>query len=474
MKTLVLFIAAQEWRLLWRQRIAAIMVLGAALLLFSAGLASVWRFADIHARHQQLQLTSDAQWQAQPDRHPHRVAHYGTFAFRPPSLLSFFDPGADRYSGNLLFLEAHRQNTANFSEARQSPLLMRFGEWSPALVMQQVLPLLIIFLGYATLAGERESGRLRLLLVQGASGRQLLFGKLLAHLGVLACVILPTVLLALLTVWQLGDARNFGDALGLLLIYGCWLLFWVLISVYVSSWLTRARDSLWLLLGIWMLMIVVAPRLIGGVATQLYPLPTRVELAARMSAEMAKIGDSHNPDDPHFARFREQVLRQYGVSRIDDLPINYKGLVMREGERISSELFAQLMQEVNASEQQQSHFVRQAGWAFPLLALRSVSMALAGSDRAHAQHFADSAEQFRYALIQSLNDLQARHVQYHDDANQRLTAQTWDQLPQYQWSAPARETVLAGQGLVLLTLPIWCLFLLLLCYRSGRRVERQA
>ncbi len=193
-----------------------------------------------------------------------------------------------------------------------------------------------------------------------------------------------------------------------------------------------------------------------------------------MSAEMAKIGDSHNPDDPHFARFREQVLRQYGVGRIDDLPINYKGVVMREGERISSELFAQLMQEVNASEQQQSHFVRQAGWAFPLLALRSVSMALAGSDRAHAQHFADSAEQFRYALIQSLNDLQARHVQYHDDANQRLTAQTWDQLPQYQWSAPAREAVLAGQGMVLLTLPIWCLFLLLLCYRSGRRVERQA
>jgi len=62
-------------------------------------------------------------WEANPDKHPHRMAHYGYVAFREQHPLSFFDRGLDSYVGNAVFLEAHRQNTVNFSTASLSTLV---------------------------------------------------------------------------------------------------------------------------------------------------------------------------------------------------------------------------------------------------------------------------------------------------------------------------------------------------------------
>jgi ABC-2 type transport system permease protein len=75
-------------------------------------------------------------WEKSPDKHPHRMAHYGYVAFRENYPLSFFDFGMDSYLGNAVFLEAHRQNTVNFSEASFSSGLLRFGELSCALILQ--------------------------------------------------------------------------------------------------------------------------------------------------------------------------------------------------------------------------------------------------------------------------------------------------------------------------------------------------
>jgi len=93
-------------------------------------------------------------WEANPDKHPHRMAHYGYVAFREQHPLSFFDRGLDSYVGNAVFLEAHRQNTVNFSTASLSTSLLRFGELSGALVLQALLPLLIFFWGFTVVAGR--------------------------------------------------------------------------------------------------------------------------------------------------------------------------------------------------------------------------------------------------------------------------------------------------------------------------------
>lgn len=56
----------------------------------------------------QANQSARASWLAQPEKNPHSAAHYGTFAFRPTSDLSFLDFGLDTYTGSSVYLEGHR------------------------------------------------------------------------------------------------------------------------------------------------------------------------------------------------------------------------------------------------------------------------------------------------------------------------------------------------------------------------------
>ena len=152
-------VAREEWRLLRRDRVA---VLGLTLLLLLTAVAAftAWdqrRSTDAERARHQAQV--DHEFEAQPDRHPHRMVHYGHFVFRPLNPLAAFDPGVDAYTGHTLFLEGHRQNSANFGDVRQSSLLLRFGQLTPAFVLQVLAPLLLVFLGHAVLAREANRAR---------------------------------------------------------------------------------------------------------------------------------------------------------------------------------------------------------------------------------------------------------------------------------------------------------------------------
>ncbi|MDT1893904.1 ABC transporter permease subunit, partial [Acinetobacter baumannii] len=84
-----------------------------------------------------------------------------------------------------------RQNSANFGDVRQHSLLLRFGQLTPAFVLQVLAPLLLVFFGHAGVARERESGTLRILLAQGVRSRQLVLGKFLALAGFAGLALAP-------------------------------------------------------------------------------------------------------------------------------------------------------------------------------------------------------------------------------------------------------------------------------------------
>ncbi|WHT38720.1 hypothetical protein QNH98_17290 [Myroides sp. mNGS23_01] len=88
--------------------------------------------------------------------------------------MSILDKGLDDYLGNVIFLEAHKQNTANISEANSSGVLVRFGVFTPAFILQVLLPLIIFFVGFNLITKEKEDNTLKLLSIQGAS-KKLLF-----------------------------------------------------------------------------------------------------------------------------------------------------------------------------------------------------------------------------------------------------------------------------------------------------------
>lgn len=466
-------IAREEWRLLWRDRVA---VMGLVLLLLLTAMSAftAWeqrRGAD--AERTRYQAQADHEFAAQPDRHPHRMVHYGQFAFRPVNPLAAFDAGIDPYTGHTLYLEGHRQNSANFGDVRQSSLLLRFGQLTPAFVLQVLAPLLLIFVGHASVARERESGTLRLLITQGLQPVQLVAGKLLVLAGVAALALAPVVL----TLVWIAMATPAPASLALLLMggYGIWLFLWAIAVVGVSTLAARGRDALIVLLALWAITVVLVPRLGADLVAWSLPLPTRFETDISVARDLAAMGDSHNPDDPYFNEFRKKVLTQYGVARVEDLPVNYKGILGMEGERLTSALFDRYAAASFSDQAQQLQYVDAFSLVSPVIALRRISMIASGTDLHAYRRFLEQAEHHRYELVQKLNRLQAEKLSYDADRSSRdnrIGHEHWQGIADFRYEAEApadalhRALPMAG---VLLT---WLLALVGLLGLASRRLGR--
>lgn len=447
-----MLIARDELRLMTRNRVAVI-AFALLVLLTLVAVASSWAHqrgvAALRDRHQH---EAQHAFDAQPDRHPHRMVHYGHFIFRPLGPLAAFDPGVDAFTGNSMFLEGHRQNTANFGDVRQSSLLVRFGQLTPAFVLQAVAPLLLIFLGYGALSRETERGTLRLLMLQGATRSQVVRGRLLAVGAVALLAGVPAMLGLALIAGQPG-------ALGLPIVviaaaYAAYLALWAMLILLVSAVARRSRDALLALVALWAVTVVLLPRIAPDMAGAAVPLANRLQTDIAIARDLRTMGDSHNPDDPHFAAFKQSVLDRYGVTKVEDLPVNYKGVVALEGERMTSSLFNDYATRSFVAQDKQNAIVEAIGLLSPAIALRSLSMAAAGTDFAGHRRFLEQAEAYRYALVQRLNRMQAENVSFADDVatdagadrRKRVSANNWRAMPDFRFAAPDAAT-LAGSAL---------------------------
>jgi len=466
-------IAVNEWRAMLRNQVAVAAGILMLALTLVAIVVSHERLSAVNAERARFQGTADEQWANQPDRHPHRVVHYGHYVFRPLSPLAFFDFGVDPFTGSTLFLEGHRQNSANFSDAAQSSVLLRFGQLTPAFVLQVLTPLLIVFLAFGSVARERERGQLRLQIVQGVRGSTLLLGKLAAHAGV-ALLLGAPAFIALVAIAALHPAVAF-EALTMLAGYALYLLVWVAAAVLVSASLPRARDALLALVAGWIVTAILLPRVMPDVAAGDVGRPSRIETEVAIHSRLAAIGDSHDPDDPYFNAFRARTLEKYGVTRVEDLPVNYGGLLMAEGERMTSALFDEFMRADFARQTQESAIVHSASLASPLIALRRMSTALAGTNLDSHTRFLLEGEKYRYGFVQKLNGLHANVVTPTGAGDERIDKHHWEATPRFGYApAPFGEVAARHAWPAFGLLGGWLLVLIGIGRLTAKRLERNA
>ena len=473
-------IARDEWRLMRRNRVA---MLGLAIILLLSLIAGVTAIAQRDASDSiraRFQAQADKAFDGAPARHPHRMVHYGHFVFRQLPPLAAFDPGVDAFTGNTIFLEGHRQNSANFGDVRQSSLLVRFGQLTPAFVLQTIVPLVLIFIGFGVVARERERQTLRQLFAHGAGPRDVFAGKSLALTFVAAITLLPAaVALAWLVVAEGAPA---GAALVLFGGFAAYLAIWVLVVAIASTLASSARSALLSLIGIWALVVVLFPRVVPDVALGAYPLKTRLETDIAIAADLRRIGDSHNPDDPFYAAFKAQTLKAYGVTRVEDLPVNFRGLVAVEGEKLTSKLFDDYAGRQFEGQHAQSSLVDAFGVVSPAIAIRRLSMSAAGTDLEGHRRFLTQAEAYRFAIVQQLNRLQASAITYADDGNRnkdpeaarrvRIDPGNWQAVPDFAYRPATEREKLAAAFPGALMLAGWVVALIIAARLAIRRLGR--
>jgi ABC-2 type transport system permease protein len=225
--------------------------------------------------------------------------------------------------------------------------------------------------------------------------------------------------------------------------------------VLVSSLHRRAQPALITSIALWVSLWLVLPRLATATATELHPVPSRAQLEASIARAARDLGDSHDPNNPHFADLKKSTLEQYGVARVEDLPINYAGVVMTESERVSTAVFDDFHDALAASYGAQNALTLSTGLYTPLVAVRALSMALAGTDGHHLARFEADVEAHRYDFVQRLNELHTREIRFENDKAQRVDASTWASFASFSFERPNAGFALANVGAAALALALW-------------------
>jgi ABC-2 type transport system permease protein len=168
------------------------------------------------------------------------------------------------------------------------------------------------------------------------------------------------------------------------------------------------------------------------------------------------------------------VLDEYGVSRVEDLPINFGGLVMLEGERLTTAAIATEVDRQRDAWQAQVDRATAFGWALPTLAIRHAAQAFAGTDLAHHRDFLDQAERRRFATVQALNELHATRIAALNDREQKLDASHWAKIPRADIALPALRSAAPALATTLAPVGVWLLLGLFVLAWVGRGLERRA
>jgi ABC-2 type transport system permease protein len=435
-------------------------------LLAVAGFAGVRQQRELVGQQRAAQAEEQHRWYHQSDKNPHSGAHYGFYVFKPRLAPGFIDPGVEPYTGIGTWLEAHYQNDMLFRPAADATPAQRFGDLTVALALQVMLPLVIVLLAFNAFAGERERGTLRQLLSLGLRPRDLVIGKLLGVLGALSLVLVPALVLGIAAIF-FTDAHGAAGRFAVMgIAYGGYLLIFLLVALAVSARAPSGRFALVVLLGFWAANCLFAPRAVGDLAAFLRPLPDSV--AMRSNIKNA-IGDPHGAPTKLQARL-DELMREYGVTRAEDLPINVRGLQLQMGEEHGHEIYDRYLGEFNARMLAQERFRQGGSVLFPLVGLQSLSMALAGTDLRQHLDFVQAAEQHRRVIQKLMNGALIERPLKPGEVY-IAGREMWARVPPFSYEPAGVTAVLRDNAIPLAALGVWLVAALWFALRSARHLR---
>jgi ABC-2 type transport system permease protein len=446
---------------------------GLAAMLVVAALVFGWRETQRTARERAAaQVAADTHWREQGDKNPHVAAHYGMWVFKPATAMAALDPGVTPHLGAALKLEAHRQNLAVAATAEDSVGLQRFGTLTPASVLQWLGPLLVAALGFALWSSERERGTLRLLRSAGVTTTVLLAGKSLALAAVVGLTLLPAVIGGAVVVSGLSAEAEAGlERLALLGgVYAIYFAAFMGITLGVSALAARSRDALLALVAIWGVVALVVPRVASEIAPLTVQVPSHQQFADAVAESLEKGLPGHGGREARIEALTQGLMGDQGFSDahflMDEALLT--GIELRAEAAYEDEVFQHHVGALMDALAAEERAIQAMSWLSPVLAVRSLSMALSGTDFEHHRHFTVEADGYRRALVDMLDKNFAENA---GTAGWDYVAgkALWDAAPRFSYSLPSAGHALGTQGHALAALAAWLLMGISLAVVAARR-----
>lgn len=423
---------------------------------------SVYLDAQDHLRHQ---------WESIEEMNPHNAAHYGTYVFKPTGLLSSLDEGIQSVTGNVLRVEGHVQNEIVHSEASQVQAISKFGKLKSSLLLQYIIPILLVFLAFNSVSNEKRSGRLRLLLLQGARPTQIIAAKTISiwlyGVGLLALTIVAFALFNLPHI----NTDILSRTAWFFLSYSLYYFILTGLTVFFSARWQHATLALTSMLGIWILWTIFLPNILMSSVEKWHELPSRNEFRTAMGNDRAQGIDGHNPSDKRARALQTQVLAEYGVDSLSQLPINFDGIRMQADEEYGNTVWDKHFGNLRDVMAQQKKTYQIAGILNPFISLQNASMGFAATDNLHHQAFLLDVENYRRDFIKKLNDKHAFGGSQTGEWGWKADNAFYKSVPDYSYQPMSLASVFPMYLIDLLLLAGWALFVVMLLVTGSKKMQ---
>ena len=463
----------KEWLALARDGRLRVLACALLALFIAVFVVSDQEQRQAQQEKQQAEAAARAQWDTQGDKHPHRGAHFGLYVFAPDSPLASFDPGVSRHLGQALWLEPHKRNMVRYSEAADDPVSGRFNEFTPAFVLTAILPLLIVAVVFGAVAQERENGTLRMLRALAMHEQHFVWSKFLVLFGTVSAVVIAVFGIALLpSTFAHGGV---GMLLRGAMLCAAFLLYcavFIALGLTVSAFARNSRKAFVVLAALWLVFVFIVPRAGAAITAEVVALPSADQFwrAIRRDYEHGLPGEGSLAE--RSKRFDAALLRKYSVQRLEDLPVGGYALRRLHRDAYADKVHALHFDDLWRRYREQETVLRGTALFSPAVAMRLISMKLAGTDLAHRQHFEDAAEVYRRDVNTHIDEWDVAHSHGLRSFDDKYGSNAvWQSIEPFRYRIPSPAFALR---LVLPELTIllgWLLLSALLLVVAGRRMK---
>ena len=217
----------------------------------------------------------------------------GIRIYKPPQVLGTVVNGIEEATGRVAPVNIASDPNLVESKYESNPVFAVFGALDLMFIVKIVLSLFAILFTYDAIVGEKERGTLKLALSNNVPRDRLILGKAIGgYISLLIPLLIPLLLSLIILLLTPDLALNRADWARLSLIF---LMFFLYLSVFfslglfISTRTSRSSTSFLVLLFIWVVFVMVIPKVAIIAADQIRPIPSIHEITAKKDAFVRQV-----------------------------------------------------------------------------------------------------------------------------------------------------------------------------------------
>lgn len=221
------------------------------------------------------------------------LAGIGIKINKPPQVLGTVVSGIEEDVGRVASVNIAMDPNLVESKYGSNPVFAVFGALDLMFIVKIVLSLFAILFTYDTIVGEKEKGTLKLALSNDVPRDRLILGKAIGgYISLLMPLLIPLVLSLIILVVAPNLALSGGDWTRLVLIFVMFFLYlsvFFSLGLFISARTSRSSTSFLVLLFLWVVFVMVIPKVAVITAGQIRPIPSVHEITAKKDAFLQQI-----------------------------------------------------------------------------------------------------------------------------------------------------------------------------------------